>query len=146
MPVGVIVRSKQNLQQEIIAGKHRWVADEPLESGGDDQGPNPYDMLLGALGACTSMTLLLYAKHKQWPLEDVQVELTHERIHAEDCQDCVTKEGSISRITRNITVSGLLNGEQIAQLKDVAMRCPVHKTLMSEIQVVDTIFHSALNP
>jgi len=133
----VTVRSQENLKQEIIAGKHRMIADEPLDSGGEDEGPDPYSFLIAALGACTSMTLRLYARQKGWDLHSVQVTLKQEKIYANDCADCETKDGKIDRIWREITLQGNLSEEQISRLREIARRCPVHRTLTSEISIVD---------
>jgi putative redox protein len=133
----VIVSSVGFLKQEITAGNHRLVADEPKEAGGSDEGPDPYSILLAALGACTSMTLQLYARRKGWPLEKVKVRLSHSRIHAEDCEDCQTKEGQVSRIERHILLTGPLSDEQKAKLLEIAQHCPVHRTLTSEISIKD---------
>jgi putative redox protein len=122
-------------QQEILSGPHRFLADEPVKVGGLDSGPGPYDLLLAALGACTSMTLRLYADHKKLPLERVSVRLVHNRIHAEDCLNCETKEGMVDRIDRNITVEGPLDAEQRKRLLEIADKCPVHRTLESEIEI-----------
>src|SRR5437016_11392381 len=126
----VIVRSLGNLRQEIAAGPHTIFADEPSAEGGDDSGPSPYELLLGALGACTSMTLLLYARRKGWPLEQVEVRLRHQRIHAEDCADCETKEGWLDAIDKEIIVAGNLSPEQQERLGEIAHRCPVNQTLL----------------
>jgi uncharacterized OsmC-like protein/alpha-beta hydrolase superfamily lysophospholipase len=122
-------------QQEILSGPHRFLADEPVKVGGLDSGPGPYDLLLAGLGACTSMTLRLYADHKKLPLERVSVRLVHNRIHAEDCLNCETKEGMVDRIDRNITMEGPLNAEQRRRLLEIADKCPVHRTLESEIEI-----------
>lgn len=122
--------------QEIMAGGHRFRADEPEAQGGNDSGPGPYDLLLASLGACTSMTLRLYAARKGWPLERVTVSLNHDRIHAADCADCQTKEGRVDRITRRLTLEGPLSAEQQDRLMEIADKCPVHKTLRSEIDIV----------
>jgi uncharacterized OsmC-like protein len=121
--------------QEIEAGRHRLVADEPAAAGGTDTGSSPYELLLAALGACTSMTVAMYARRKQWPLERVVVRLEHARIHAEDCAECETKEGMLDRIEREITLSGPLSPEQRERLLEIANRCPVHRTLTSEIDI-----------
>jgi putative redox protein len=133
----VIVTSVGYLKQEITAGPHKFFSDEPREVGGSDSGPDPYSLLLAALGACTSMTLQMYARHKEWPLEKVEVSLRHTRSHAEDCEDCKTKEGKIERIERYISLIGPLSDEQKARLLDVAKRCPVHKTLTNGVSVKD---------
>ena len=133
----VTVESKENLRQEIRAGRHTLIADEALESGGGDEGPDPYSYLLAALGACTSMTLRLYARQKGWNLKSVNIKLQHEKIYAADCSNCETKEGKLDRIWREITLEGALTEEQSARLREIARRCPVHRTLTSEISIVD---------
>jgi uncharacterized OsmC-like protein/fermentation-respiration switch protein FrsA (DUF1100 family) len=122
-------------QQEIISGPHRFLADEPVKVGGLDSGPGPYDLLLASLGACTSMTLRLYADNKKLPLERVSVRLMHNKIHAEDCLNCETKEGMIDRIDRNITLEGALSADERKRLLEIADKCPVHRTLTSEIDI-----------
>jgi putative redox protein len=131
----IVHGSTSGLTQEITIGPHRLVADEPLVVGGADKGPGPYDLLIAALGACTSMTVSLYARRKQWPLEAVTVKLRHSKIHAVDCEDCETKEGKLDRIEREVELHGTLNEEQRARLLDIANKCPVHKTLISEIDI-----------
>ena len=121
--------------QEIVAGKHRFVADEPASAGGGDTGPDPYDYLRAALGDCTSMTVGLYARRKQLPLDNITVSLWHSRIHAKDCEECATKEGMLDRIDVEIELSGLLTDEQHAKLMEIAAKCPVHRTLTSEINI-----------
>ena len=136
-PGTVVVRETRRgqFQQEIIAGAHRLIADEPANVGGLDSGPGPYDLLLAALGACTSMTLRLYADRKQLPLTRTQVRLRHSRIYATDCTECETKEGMLDRIERIITLEGDLDAEQRARLMEIADKCPVHRTLKSEIDI-----------
>ena len=124
------------LAQEVLIGRHRLAADEPVAAGGSNLGPNPYDFLLAGLGACTSMTLRLYADRKQWPLQKVTVRLSHEKIHAEDCADCETKEGKIDRIERAIEIEGPLDADQRERLLEIAEKCPVHRTLHSEIKIL----------
>src|SRR5262245_25655342 len=116
----VIVRSLDNLRQEIAAGPHTLYADEPADSGGDDSGPDPYELRLAALGACTSMTLTLYARRKRWPLEGVEVRLSHRRDYAEDCADCADKTARINVIERRITLRGALDETQRARLLEIA--------------------------
>jgi putative redox protein len=122
------------LTQQISARRHRLTADEPHPVG-DDAGPTPYDFLLAALGACTSMTVRMYADRKQWPLERIVVDSRHFRIHAKDCADCETATGMVDRIERDITLVGPLDDDQRAKLLDIADRCPVHRTLRSEVSI-----------
>jgi uncharacterized OsmC-like protein/pimeloyl-ACP methyl ester carboxylesterase len=122
-------------QQSIAIGPHRMIADEPVAVGGRDSGPGPYDLLLAGLGACTAMTVRLYADRKKVPLERVSVTLAHGKVHAEDCANCETKEGMIDRIDRAITLEGPLDDEQRAKLLEIADKCPVHRTLESEIEI-----------
>lgn len=131
----VVARTGGAYQTEIKAGSHSLVSDEPEDVGGDDAGPTPYDLLLSALGSCTGMTLRMYADRKEWPLDETVVRLRHEKIHAKDCEDCETKEGRIDRIRREIEVNGALSDEQRQRLLEIANKCPVHRTLNSEIDV-----------
>jgi uncharacterized OsmC-like protein/alpha/beta superfamily hydrolase len=133
----VVVRETRGgkFQQEIMSGPHRFIADEPVSFGGLDSGPGPYDLLLASLGACTSMTVRLYAERKQLPLERVTVRLTHNKIHATDCENCETKDGMIDRIDRHITFDGNLDAETRGRLLEIADKCPVHRTLTSEINI-----------
>ncbi len=134
----VVVTSQKNLQNEVRYGvDHAFITDEPRAAGGEDAGPDPYTLLLGALGSCISMTVHLYARRKQWPVETVTVRLRQNRIHAKDCQDCTQKEGFIHRIERSVTVTGQLSDEQHARLQEIAHKCPVHKTLTSTIVIAD---------
>jgi uncharacterized OsmC-like protein/alpha/beta superfamily hydrolase len=123
-------------QQRVAVGPHRSLADEPVAVGGADSGPGPYDLLLSALGTCTSMTVRLYADRKQLPLERTTVTLSHAKIHAEDCADCETKVGLLDRIERVIAFEGDLDAEQRAKLIEIADKCPVHRTLTSEVKIV----------
>jgi putative redox protein len=132
----VIVRgSAAGFAQQIQAGTHQLLADEPIESGGADTGLSPYDLLLAALGSCTSMTIGLYARRKNWPLQEVVVSLWHSKIHAADCAECETREGKIDRIDREIQLVGSLTSEQRSKLMEIADKCPVHRTLTSEINI-----------
>jgi len=140
-PPGVVeVRETRRgkFQQEIMLGAHRLLADEPVKDGGLDSGPGPYDLLLAALGACTSMTVRLYADLKQIPLLRTQVRLRHQKIYAKDCAECETKEGKIDHIDRAITFEGELSAEQRAKLLEIADKCPVHRTLKSEVDIKTT--------
>ncbi len=134
---GVLVRETGmgRFAQEIRTGRHLLVADEPVALGGGGSGPGPYEYLLAALGACTSMTIRMYAARKSWPLQRVAVLLRHARIHAEDCAECETKTGMVDRIERDITLEGELSAEQRARLMEIADKCPVHRTLTAEISI-----------
>jgi len=123
--------------REITAGQHRLVADEPRPIG-DDAGPTPYDLVLAGLGACTSMTVRMYADHKGWPLEQVRVTLRHSRIHAEDCATCETTKGWIDHIDIDVELVGDLDDTQRQRLMQIAERCPVHQTLTSEVDIATT--------
>lgn len=133
----VIVSSEGYLKQRITAGRHVLIADEPAGAGGSDAGPDPYSFLLAALGACTSMTLQMYARHKGIPLEGVEVTLRHQRVHAADCDDCENKESRVDKIERHISLAGNLTDAQRQRLLEISQRCPVHKTLKSEIWIDD---------
>ncbi len=131
----IVTGPSTGFAQEISVGPHRLASDEPVASGGTDTGPSPYDLLLAALGSCTSMTISLYARRKKWPLEAVVVRLRHSRIYAEDCSDCETKNVRIDRIEREIGLTGALSNEQRAALLAIAEKCPVHRTLTSEVRI-----------
>jgi uncharacterized OsmC-like protein/pimeloyl-ACP methyl ester carboxylesterase len=138
VPRQVVVRETRDgkFQQSISVGPHRLLADEPVAAGGEDTGPGPYDFVLAGLGACTSMTMRLYAERKSLPLERVTVTLKHSKIHAEDCAECETKAGMLDQIDRVITMEGGLDAEQRKKLLEIADKCPVHRTLTSEIHIV----------
>lgn len=122
--------------QEITAGRHHLVADEPVSAGGTDRGPGPYDLLMGALGSCMSMTIALYARTKKWPLENVVIRLRHSRVYAKDCTDCVVRDDTLlDRIETQVQLSGALTAEQERKLMEVAHKCPVHRTLKSQISI-----------
>ncbi|HEV7514670.1 MAG TPA: OsmC family protein [Thermoanaerobaculia bacterium] len=136
VPGTVEVRgAARGFEQEVVAGHHRLAVDEPVSFGGGDAGPNPYELLLASLGACTAMTLRIYAEREKLPLRGVRVKLRHSRIHAVDCATCQTQEGRITRIEREIELDGPLDPAQRQLLLAVADRCPVHRTLASEIDI-----------
>ena len=134
----VIVTSKDNLQNEVRYGAgHSFITDEPMAVGGEDAGPDPYTLLLAALGSCISMTVTLYARRKQWPLESVTVRLGQNRMHSKDCKECELMEGYIHRIERSVSFTGNLTEEQRTRLREIAHKCPVHKTLTSPIVIAE---------
>jgi putative redox protein len=125
----VVEGNASGFTQEITCGPHALVADEPSSLGGADAGPNPYELLLAGLGACTSMTIAMVARRRGWPLERVIVRLRHGRVHAEDCADCDTREAQADRFERVLRLAGPLDDAQRARLLEIAERCPVHRTL-----------------
>jgi len=134
----VTVSSLTNLQNEVRYGvDHVFITDEPIAAGGDDAGPDPYTLLLAALGSCISMTTNLYARRKGWPLTRVTVRLRQRRVHAADCMECKSQEGYIHHIERSVTLEGDLTEEQRSRLQEIAHKCPVHRTLSSEIVIQD---------
>ena len=135
----VVVTSQTNLRNEVRYGVgHALTTDEPIGAGGEDAGPDPYTLILAALGSCISMTVTLYARRKQWPLEQVTVRLRQNRIHVKDCQECnELAEGYVHRIERSITFTGPLTEEQRARLHEISHKCPVHKTLTSPIVIAE---------
>jgi putative redox protein len=140
-PVGTVTVTETGsgtYTQQITAGAHQLVADEPRPVG-DDAGPTPYDLLLAGLGACTSMTIRMYAERNGWPLERVRVTLRHSRIHAEDCEKCETTKGWINHIDCDVELIGDLDDAQRETLRHIAERCPVHQTLISEIDIATTL-------
>ncbi|MBV9618251.1 MAG: OsmC family protein [Verrucomicrobia bacterium] len=135
-PASVIVRgTAEGFLQEIESGSYHLQADEPKEAGGGNAAPGPYEYLLMALGSCTSMTIGLYARRKQIPLQTITVFLSHSRIHAQDCEACETKQGLLDRIDLRIELTGSLTPDQHAKLMEIAGKCPVHRTLDSEIDI-----------
>jgi putative redox protein len=135
----VTVTSLANLRNEVRYGAdHALITDEPVAAGGEDAGPDPYTLLLAALGSCISMTTMLYARRKAWPVERVAVRLRQQRIHGKDCQECEQKtEGFVHRIERSVSFEGALTEEQLARLQEIAHKCPVHKTLTSPIIITE---------
>lgn len=137
-PRKVVVQEtrKSKFNQIITVGPHHLVADEPVAAGGEDAGPGPYDFLLAGLGACTSMTMRLYADRKSLPLDRVTVTLKHSKIYAKDCAECETRDGMLDQIERDIAIDGAIDAEQRKKLMEIADKCPVHRTLTSEIRIV----------
>lgn len=136
MPGEVLVTERDNaFLRGLYTADHQWLADEPKDKGGSNQGPSPYELLLMSLGACTSMTLRMYANHKKLPIENIQVHMSHKRIHAQDCAECETQDGRIDEMERIIEYQGQLTEEQHKRLLEIADKCPVHKTLEGEIKV-----------
>src|SRR4030095_12272575 len=135
----VVVTSLKNLQNKVTyRDGETLITDEPVEGGGEGAGPDPYSLILGALGSCISMTVTLYARRKQWPLESVTVRLRQNRIHAKDCKECSAEtEGYVHRIELSVSFQGNLSDEQHERLKEIAHKCPVHKTLTSPIVIAD---------
>ncbi len=131
----VVVEELEGLTQGIFTKAHSLLADEPERLGGANMGPTPYDLLLAGLGACTSMTLRMYARHKKIPLESVQVKLRHRRTHAQDCEQCETSEGKLDVIEREVFLQGELDQQQRTRLLEIADRCPVHKTLTGRLEI-----------
>ena len=135
-PPQIVVRGgSEGFKQEIAAGKHRLLADEPVSACGGDAGPDPYDYLLASLGVCMSMTIGFYARRHQLPLENITISLWHSRIYAKDCEECETREGTLDRIDVEVELTGSLNEAQHAKLMQIAAKCPVHRTLTSEINI-----------
>jgi len=144
VPGSVVVREHdKKFTREILTPHHRLISDEPTAMGGADLGPNPYELLLAALGSCTSMTLRMYATHKQIDLQDIEVVLQHSRIHAEDCAACEQPASLVDRITRVIKLTGNLDDRQRSRLLEIANQCPVHKTLRSRIHIDTTLAESS---
>jgi uncharacterized OsmC-like protein len=139
MSTSVVVRNRSGFRSEAEAGPHRIVLDEPVDFGGTGQGPTPYDLMAGALGGCTAMTLQFYAKRDGLPLEGADVTVSHDRQHAKDCADCVTQVGYITRFRVEIALHGPLSPEQRQKLLAVAARCPVGKALQSEIKIDEVL-------
>ena len=137
--MAVVVESGDGLRQEIHVRGKRIVADEPADVGGTDEGPNPYELLLGALGSCTAMTILMYARRKKWPVEHVRVELDHGRVHVRDCEECETQDMKLDYFRKRVTVRGPLSEEQRARLAEISQRCPVHRTLTGTIRIDEEV-------
>jgi len=135
----VVTSTPAPFEQTVVAGPHSLIADEPVAAGGADAGPDPYDLLLAALGTCTSMTMKMYARRKDWPLQRVIVSLSHERLHPEDCAQCEGGKRRVEEIKRHITVEGELTAEQRTRLLEIANKCPVHQTLTARLVITTTL-------
>ncbi|WP_103021158.1 bifunctional alpha/beta hydrolase/OsmC family protein [Salinibacter altiplanensis] len=135
----VVTRTGNGYRTEIQAGSHSLVGDEPEDVGGDDDGPTPYGFLLSALGSCTGMTLRMYADRKEWPLDEAIVRLSHDKVHADDCDHCETEQGKVDRVKREIEVQGPLSEDQRERLLEIANKCPVHRTLHGEVDVQSSL-------
>jgi len=131
----LVIEQDRKFTRLIRTHSHQLIADEPLSAGGSDTGPNPYEYLLGALGACTSMTVRMYANRKGIKLDDIKIILSHSRIHAEDCENCESSEGLVDVIERKIRLEGQLSPQEKDKLLEIANKCPVHKTLINEIVI-----------
>jgi len=132
---------REHFQVDITNGTHTWRADEPIDIGGDDTGPNPYDLLLGSLAACTTITLAFYAKRKKIKITSLSAEYSFDRVHADDCETCDdAKSGMIDRVTSRIFIDGDFDDEVRARLQDIATKCPVHKTLANGVTFAETVF------
>ena len=137
-PRNVVVRETRDgkYQNDVVIGPHHLFADEPVAIGGADTGPGPYEYVLAGLGACTSITMRMYADRKSLPLDRITVTLSHSRIHAEDCAECETKAGMLDQFDRVISMEGALDADQRKRLMEIADKCPVHRTLTSEVHIV----------
>lgn len=139
----LVLEQDTKFLRKLYTQHHDYLADEPTANGGTDLGPDPYELLLMSLGACTSMTLRMYANHKKLTVDDIEVHLRHDRIHAEDCENCENTEGYVSRIERTIRYKGDLSDEQHRRFMEIADKCPVHKTLKGEIQILTQGYRDA---
>lgn len=140
-PTGSVVVKvgAEALLADVQAGRHTWLVDEPVEAGGQDRGPTPYELLLSALGACTAITLRLYASQKQWPLEAVEVRLSHQRVHVQDCERCEQPGHMLEEVHKELRLLGPLTPEQRRRLEAISQKCPVQKTLMGSLRIATTL-------
>ncbi len=129
---------KNNYRTVMTAGNHELISDEPERAGGEDLGPDPYDYLLMSLGSCTVITLRMYADRKEWPVEDIYVEMRHHKDHAEDCEDCDDPKARMDKIEKEIIIKGDLTDEQIDRLLEISKKCPVHRTLFNDVEIHST--------
>lgn len=127
------------LLADVQAGRHTWFVDEPTDVGGQDRGPTPYDLLLSALGACTAITLRLYANQKKWPLEGIEVSLSHQRVHEQDCEKCEQPGHTLEEVHKELRLLGPLTAEQRQRLETISQKCPVQKTLAGGLRIVTTL-------
>lgn len=125
----------ENYKTVMTAGRHELLSDEPKTAGGKDTGPDPYDYLLMSLGSCTAITVKMYAKRKKWPIDDIFVEMRHYKSHAEDCKDCDDPKAKIDRIEKEIIIKGDIDDEQLMRLLEISKKCPVHRTLLGDIDI-----------
>ncbi|GAA4000309.1 hypothetical protein GCM10022408_09210 [Hymenobacter fastidiosus] len=132
----VVKVGPEALVADVQAGRHTYFVDEPVPVGGQDRGPTPYDLLLSALGACTAITLRLYATQKKWPLEGIEVRLSHQRVHAQDCEQCEQSGQMLEEVRKELRLIGPLSDEQRQRLEAISQKCPVQKTLMSSLRIV----------
>jgi putative redox protein len=138
--VHVHLPADEPFKTTLTAGKHEIISDEPPSvEGGQDQGPDPYDLLLMSLGTCTAMTMKMYARGKKWPVEDIYIEMRHNKRHADDCADCESSSSKIDTIEKELIIKGDLSQEQLDKLLDISKKCPVHRTLMSEMSINTTV-------
>lgn len=135
----VVKVGPEALTADVQAGRHTWFADEPASVGGQDRGPTPYDLLLSALGACTAITLRLYASRKQWPLEGIEVRLRHGRVHGQDCEKCEENGPLLEQVDKELHLLGPLSEEQRQRLETISSKCPVQKTLQASLRIVTTL-------
>jgi putative redox protein len=139
----VTVSLRSGTKVELNSRGHKWLADEPEKAGGTDEGPTPYELLLGALGACTAITLQLYARHKKLPLEGVEIEYEHNRVHAEDCKECESEDkGYLDVVRSKATIKGGFDEATRKRLEQIVSRCPVHKTLERALHMFDSVSFS----
>ncbi|TGE19336.1 OsmC family protein [Hymenobacter elongatus] len=134
------------LLADVQAGRHTYFVDEPVASGGQDRGPTPYDLLLSALGACTAITLRLYATQKKWPLHGIEVRLSHQRVHEQDCQQCEQPGQMLEEVQKELRLIGPLTEEQRQRLEAISQKCPVQKTLLSSLRIVTQLLPETENP
>ena len=131
----VVTSASGGYAQTIVARRHTLAADEPLTVGGTDTGPDPYELLLASLGACTSITVQMYARQKQWPLAAVSVRLSHQKVHAKDCAECEQETGFVDVMEKHVDLTGDLSPDQRARLLEIADKCPVHRTLTGAVKI-----------